>query len=161
MKKRTGIIIAAPLAAGLIALATAVSAMPPGGRDCGNGGFGMGHDQRMMGKGPSLERLAERLDLTQAQRAQVEVIIETSQPQMLALRDEMRANRDDIKALVQQDGYDERAVRRVANDQGDRLAELIMLRTRQRYEIADILTEAQLAQLDAMRERRQGRGWGR
>ena len=161
MKKRTGVIIAAPLAAGLIALTTAVSAMPPGGRDCGNGGFGMGSEQRMMDKGPKLERLAERLDLTDEQRAQVKGIIENSQQQMLALREEMRANRDEIKALIRQDGYDERAVRRVANDQGDHLAELIMLRTRQRAEIADVLTDTQLAQLDAMRERKHGRGWGR
>jgi Spy/CpxP family protein refolding chaperone len=150
----------ATLAAGSLGLVTAVSAMPPGGGPgCGQGGYRMNADQRFGAPGARLERLAARLDMTEAQRAEVRAIFEGSRDEMVALREQMKANRTDIRELMYSGDFDEAAVRRIAAEQGDLKAEMIVLRARQRAEMRAVLTDEQISQLEQMRQRRQGRGY--
>lgn len=150
----------AVLAASAMGVAAAVSAMPPdGGYGCGHGGQRIGLESSFDGKGHRLERLASRLNMSDEQRAEVKAIMEDSRDEMVALRKQMRANRADIRDLARQDAFDEAALRRIADAQGELTAEMIVLRVRQRAEMRSVLSEEQIAQLDKMRERK--KGWRR
>jgi Spy/CpxP family protein refolding chaperone len=110
--------------------------------------------------GPNLDRLADRLNLIDEQRAEVEAIQREARQQMVVLKDRMKANRSQIRDLVGSEDYDENAVRRVAGEQGDLRAEVIMLRARMRHDMKRVLNDDQLAQLDSLQPRKQGRGRG-
>ena len=161
MKTLTKTALAATLIAGSVGLTTMVSAMPFGdGPGCGRGGQHMGSGQRVGDRGPNLERLAYRLNMTEEQRAEAKAILDDSRQQMVELRDRMRANRDQIRDLTLQPDFDEAAVRSVADEQGDLKAEMIVLRARQRSEMKAVLTEEQRARLNEMRKEKRQRGRG-
>lgn len=162
MKRLTKSVLAIVLATGSVALVTVATAMPFGdGPGCGRGGHHTGQGQAFSGMGPNLDRLADRLDMTDQQRSEIEDIQRETRQQMSALRDKMEVNRSEIRELVQSDDYDEDAVRRVADEQGDLRAEMIVLRAQMRHDMKNVLNDDQVAQLDDIRpgKHRRGRGF--
>lgn len=161
MNKHTKSILAAALIAGTIGVTAAVSAMPNGpGPGCDRGGHSMKYGQHERGKGPNLERMAARLGLSDEQRVEIKTIIDGSLDEATDLREQMRANRDQLRELMQQGGFDEAAVRSIADKQGDLKADMIVLRARQRSEMQAVLTDGQRAKMAEMRERKNHRGKG-
>lgn len=109
--------------------------------------------------GAGFERMLERLDLTTEQRGAIGAIVERTRPQMRALREQMRANHEQLRALGQGGTPDESELRRLANVQGQLMADMIVLRTKMRSEIHAVLSDEQRHQLEQMREQRhKGRG---
>ncbi|MEE4378135.1 MAG: Spy/CpxP family protein refolding chaperone [Candidatus Competibacteraceae bacterium] len=144
MKKLSKPAIAVVLIVSSLGLAATVSAKPGGDRDCGRGGQ----------QGFNVERIADKLDLNDEQRVQIAAVVDKSSQQMASLRDQMKANREQLRELSQQSPFDETAVRNVADTQGDLKANMIVLRAQQRAEINAILTDEQRAQWEEKRGKR-------
>jgi len=159
MKALARSIVVATLVAASTGLVTMASAMPPDdGPGCGPAGYRMNAEPRFADPGARLDRLASRLDMTAEQRADVRAIMAGSRDEVITLRGRMQANRADLRHVTGESDYDEAEVRRIAEEQGDLRAEMIVLRARQRAEIRSVLTDTQVAQLEKMRQRRPGRG---
>ena len=162
MRKLTKSLLATTLVVSSVGLVTVVAAMPfADGPGCGRAGHHMAHSKHDGGRGPNLERLASRLDMTEQQRAEIKAILDDSRQQMVKLREQMRENRGQLRELVGQAGFDEAAVRSIADNQGDLKAETIVLRARQRHEMRAVLTDEQRVQLDEMWKHRKHRGGGK
>jgi Spy/CpxP family protein refolding chaperone len=162
MKKLTKSLLAMTLVVSSIGLITVVSAKPfADGPGCGRAGHHMMQGKHDGRRGPNLERLADRLDMTEQQRAEVKAILDDSRQQMVKLREQIRENRTQLRELTGQDEFDEAAVRSIADNQGDLKAETIVLRARQRHEMKAVLTDEQRVQLDEMWKRKNHRGGGK
>ena len=152
MKKSFKTLLAAALVAVTLGLAGQVAAMPYGG---GPGGCMRGNQQMGPGgRGFNLERMSNRLNLTEEQRNQVQAIVDGNSEQMTDLRTRMQQNRETMRQLVQQTPFAEEKVRKLADEQGDLKADMIVLRAQQRSKINAILTDEQRAQM-------QNRPWRR
>lgn len=150
MKTRTTTIALCVLATGGLVL-SAYAASAHGGP----GGRGVGGDRQ-------IERMAERLDLDDAQLASVRAIVDSYRDEQRALRDQLRGGRAQIRGLGASGEYDEEAVRALAEVQGDGMAELIVLKAQMFSEIAAVLTDEQREALAEMGERGgRGRGYRR
>ena len=162
MKKLTKSLLAMTLVVSSVGLVSVVSAMPFGdGPGCGRGGDHMMPGKRDGGRGPNLARLADRLNMTEQQRAEVEAVLDESRQRMVKLREQMRENRVQLRELSGKTDFDEAAVRSIADKQGDLKAETIVLRARQRHATKAVLTDEQRAQLDEMWKGKKHRGGGK
>lgn len=162
MKKLTKYALATTLVVSAVGLVTVVSAKPfADGPGCGRAGHHMMHGKQDGRRGPNLERLADRLDMTEQQRADTKAILDDSRQQMVKLRDQMRENRGKLRDLAGTTDFNEAAVRSIADKQGDLKAETIVLRARQRHAMQAVLTDEQRVQLDEMRKHRKHRGGGK
>lgn len=128
-------------------------------------GFGGGHagHHRMGpgGHGPGMEcdrwmRMAERVDLSDAQRDQIASIVEAARPAleqhlegMGEIRDQLR-NADPV-------ALEEAAVRQLAQEQAQHMEELIVLRHQLRTDVWSVLTDDQRSELEQLRAERRER----
>ena len=106
-------------------------------------GFGMPHPGMMMG------RIAERLDLDEAQRESVDNIMSAAKPEIKALRDRAKANHEALKAL----GAGDPEVQNIAISNGELATEATLLFARVRSEIDAVLTDEQRAELAELQDR--------
>ncbi len=152
MKRK--ILLVTLLSAGLIAAGGTALAHKGGGWRGGEGP----RMERMM------ERMAERLELDEEQRASIQAIIEQNRPAMQEHRRAMRENRQALHELMRGGTADEPTVRSLAEAQGDLTAEMIVERALMMQSIREVLTPEQQARAERMMERRMGRhhgrGWG-
>ncbi len=136
----TTMLLCAVAAGGLVVAAHAASAHGT-----------MGGDRR-------IERMADRLDLDGTQLESVRAIVDAHRAEQRALRDQLREGRAQIRALSTE-GDETGELEALAEAQGDRMAELIVLKARMRSEIAAVLTDEQREAFAEMGERgRHGRG---
>ena len=115
----------------------------PRGRHFDGPGFGMPHPGMMMG------RMAERLDLDDAQRESVDNIMNAAKPEIKALRERAKANHDALRAL----GAGDPEVQNIAISNGELATEATLLFARVRGEIDAVLTEEQRAELAELKDR--------
>ncbi len=148
----------AAVAAALILTPAILLAQPPG-RD----GGGFGHRGGPMGDFSPIDRLAERLDLTEDQRQAIETLFDDYREDLelhgQAVRDAHGALADAAGAEI----LDEDAVRAVGQELGGALAEMAIVRTRLHQEIRQQLTPEQQELFDQGERRRygrRGRGFG-
>lgn len=104
-----------------------------------------------------VERMGKKLNFSEEQTAAVRTIADKVRPQKQQIRDNMREIRQQLRTLMEQDSFDEAAVRQLAEQQGSYKAELIVLRSKMRHEINKQLNETQRQQLREMRERRKNK----
>ena len=131
----------------------------PGGMD--SGGPGMGHRGHGMGYGrhgfdgeARIDRMAAKLDLTKEQRDKVRAIMDEATPRIRELRDRIGDNRAQLRALVQQGKAEDTEVRKLADEHGKLVAEMIVQRTRVMSEFQAVLTPAQREKLQQRWEHR-------
>ena len=110
-------------------------------------GFGFG------GPGLMLEHMADHLDLDDAQREQVQNVLEAARPEMQALREQVRANREALQALDTSDPSYSTELNNIALSNGQLATEGTLLFTRVRTEINAILTDEQREKLARGKER--------
>ena len=157
MNKLSRSLLAGVFIVSALGLTSITSAMPYGeDSGCWRGGHKMGPGHKHGGRGFSVERLTERLNLSDEQHAQVKVIVEESQQQMSDLGEKMRENLEQLRELTQQSPLNGAEVRKVADAQGDLKADMIVLRAQKRAKINAVLTDDQRAQLKQVRGKR---GW--
>ncbi len=103
-------------------------------------------------------RFAERLNLTDAQKAQMEQIAERFRQTTQALRGQGRDERrgEDFDAF-KGGTFNESAVRAAAQARANRQVEMEVLRARMMFEMYNVLTPEQKSQLEADRQQRQQR----
>ncbi len=92
-------------------------------------------------------RIAEKLNLTDAQREQVKGIMETSRAKVQPLKKSMKANRQKMDAATANGQFDEAAVSAIAQEQATIKAQLIVEKERAKSQMFQILTAEQKAQV--------------
>lgn len=141
-------------AAGALALALMLAAIAVVGFAQGRGGFsggqGKGGDQRV-----GFGRMFRSVDLTQAQRTQVEQIAERHRQSTAQLREQLKANREGRADAVDGGTFNEQAVRSAAQARAAAQVELEVAHARMFSEMYAVLTPEQKAQLAAERQQRQ------
>ena len=138
MKTRyLAIALALVLAAGAI---TAVCAARHGGP--GNMMFG-----RHMGW------IARKLDLSEAQKTQIQSLIQAERPNFQPLVKQLAANHQQMLVATRGGNFDEAQVRTLANQQAQTLAELMVVRERVIAKVySTVLTPDQKTKADALRQ---------
>ena len=115
----------------------------------------------MMGAGKMnrfmLKALDRHLDLSDEQHAAIEQIIDDSRTEGRALRAEFQPLFEQIRANVEQDGFDEDEIRILLENQSPRMIDMMMLRIRTMAEIRAQLTPEQQAAAKDLFESRRGR----
>lgn len=155
MKRSRSTLIVTALVAGGLTAAVPVFANPHGHgeRGCGY----MGHMGGYGDTGAGIERLARHLDLTGDQLTAVRAIEDKHRAQLRDLRDRMRANHKQLRALAKAQTPDAGQLKTVADAQGKAIADMIVLRGEMRVEVDKVLTDKQREKLRHMR----GKGhWG-
>lgn len=96
-------------------------------------------------------RMLKKLDLTEAQQAKIDQIMKQQKETMKAAMADRRAQREDMKSLVEQDNFDAAKAERLIAQQQDRerASKLGMLRTQ--HEIFKVLTPEQREKAKVMR----------
>jgi Spy/CpxP family protein refolding chaperone len=149
-----------------IALAAAVALAIPSARLLAQPGPGPHH-----GRGQMLERLLERLDLTEDQRASIHEVMLAQRERTRELHEAKTAARRALGETIHADALDEGAVRRAAADVAAVDADLAVMRARMFQEINKTLSAEQRQRMktliedwhymaDEFREQGPGRGPG-
>lgn len=121
---------------------------PGAGRHFGGPGFGMPDAAMITG------RMADYLELDDAQRDSVENIMSAAKPELQALRDKTRANHEALRTLAAGDPE----VQNIAISNGELATEGTLLFARIRGEIDAVLTDEQRAKFAEAQARRKERG---
>src|SRR5574341_2474224 len=108
------------------------------------------------GPGMHAERLSEELQLSEAQKAQVQTIFASGRENMRALRQELQGKRIALNEAARNEPFDETLVRARAQELAESQAELMVARARLINEALSVVTAEQRDKLQALRaERRQ------
>ena len=119
----------------------------------GHRGGGFGRGEGFLG-----DRFAEKLNLTDAQKAQMEQIAERFRQTAQSLRGQGRGERDGEGFDAFSGGaFNESAVRAAAQARANRQVEMEVARARMMHEMYSVLTPEQKSQLEADRQQRQQR----
>jgi protein CpxP len=102
-------------------------------------------------------RMGERLNLSDAQREQMSQIAERFRQSTQALRGQSRGERGDGFDALRGGTFNESAVRAAAQARANRQVELEVARARMMFEMYNVLTPEQKAQLEADRRQREQR----
>lgn len=132
----------------LTALAVlALLALPlAAGADKGKGHYGM-----------HMDRMAEKLELTDAQREQWKALHEAHHPRMQQLREAVREQHEALREVAMGE-FDEAAASAAARRLGDLVAESALERARMHAQLHEVLTEEQRAKLAEYHEGKHGKG---
>lgn len=142
MSKTRTLRIGATTLATVLLISTAVLAQPPGRRGGGPPG-GM------------LERMADKLDLSEEQRETIGGLFETHREGTAAMREDLDGFEEAVEVATHADPFDEEAVRAAATQVADVRVELAVARARLGQQIGEVLTPEQRQMAAEMRERRQ------
>ena len=112
-----------------------------------------------VGPGPGLmiEHMADHLDLDDAQRESVRNIFEAAKPELEALRDQVKANRDALQTLDTSDPAYSTELNNIALSNGQLATEATILFSRIRTEVDAVLTDEQREKAARGKERMQKR----
>jgi Spy/CpxP family protein refolding chaperone len=124
-----------------------------------------GRGERHFGAPPfALEKIADELDLSTEQRAQIKQILETEKPKIQTLTDAARATHEQLKDLGTNGVFNEEQVSGLAAQQAETTRQLIVEKERAKAAIFAVLTPEQrtkAAELkDKFEEKRRG-GFGK
>jgi Spy/CpxP family protein refolding chaperone len=97
------------------------------------------------------------LDLTDAQREQVQAIMQSHQAEFKQVGEKMRTARDGMHALVNADALDEAAIRAKATEVATAEADAAILNAKVRAEVKGVLTAEQLQKMKEFQAERQER----
>ncbi len=122
-------------------------------------GFGRGFGSRLgpgpeghFGRGFLAGRIAERLDLSEAQQQQIHAIHENYQEETEGLMETMRVARLGLQEQIHAELFDETAIREAAGRVAAVEADLAVMRARIASDVHQVLTPEQLVEAQALRE---------
>jgi Spy/CpxP family protein refolding chaperone len=140
--------IAVLTALSLAAVSTAAMSHPGGGKGFFGGGPALGFGNEM-----KIEKMALHLDLDDTQRDTISNIVQAAKPEISAIRDELRANRQALASLDLSDPGFPVILEDIAASNGQLATEMTLVSFRVRSDIRAVLTDEQLDKLAAGRER--------
>ena len=137
------------LAAALLAVPAVTTAQGgPGGPGSGNCGFFDGGNRHGgFGQGKMLGRFADKLDLSDEQRTQIEDIFAASREANQDLHDQMQALHEDFGEINDPAAFDETAARAFAQSLSEVRAELMVRRMKTHTDVWNVLTTEQQEKL--------------
>lgn len=103
------------------------------------------------------ERMAQKLNLTDEQKEQVDKITEATRAQVQPLMESLRENHQKLEALSASGEFNEQQVHAIADEQGKLNALLIVEKERAKAQIFQILTTEQREQAKQMKEQMKNR----
>ncbi|WP_116364513.1 Spy/CpxP family protein refolding chaperone [Parahaliea mediterranea] len=112
------------------------------------------------GPGPEhmIERMSEKLSLSEAQQTQIRQILESQRSQSEADRQRLGELRETLRSNSNSgDSFDAGAVQAAADEIGQITSRMTYQMAESQHQVRDVLTETQLAELDQMMERRKQR----
>jgi periplasmic protein CpxP/Spy len=118
-------------------------------------GYGRGHG--MFGEGRMMAFFAHRLDLTDAQQAQVKDILAKEKPALKPLFAQLAQGRQQMRQLEENGTFDEAQVRALATQQSQTITELMVQKARIKSELLAVLTPDQKAKFKDMMDKRDQR----
>lgn len=155
---KRSLIVAAAIGTALAA-GTAFSQQPPPGGPPPAGGMGMHHDDGMWGmhdgmmmRGRGMERMLDQLNATPEQRDKIKAIFEKHRPEMHKLGEEMRAAREQFRAVEPGDANYSKAVKQASQKAAELASRSVEDLAAARSEVYAVLTPEQRAQLPKLRE---------
>ena len=108
-----------------------------------------------------VERMSRILDLDELQEQNISNILTAAQPEIDALRERGKANREAMRALDTSDPDYSTKLNTLASDIGELATEATLLFGRVRLEVTGQLSDEQAAELQQAFEQRRGRGMRR
>ncbi len=117
---------------------------------------GGGPNKGGFGGGPMFGRVLRNLDLTDQQRTEIRKIMETERSVMQPVHEQMRANREALQAATKDGQFNEAEITKLAEKQGELMAQMIVSRERVQSQIWQMLTPEQRDKLAKWRENHQG-----
>jgi len=118
---------------------------------------GFGGPGSAMGPALMLEHMADHLDLTDTQRAELDNIIAAARPEAEALREQFRENREALASLDANDPATSAELNNLALSNGELATQGTLLAARVRSDVYAMLTEEQIEKLERSKERMQKR----
>ncbi|MBI2993607.1 MAG: Spy/CpxP family protein refolding chaperone [Gammaproteobacteria bacterium] len=112
----------------------------------------------MMSDPMHLVHMAEELDLSADQRKQAGAIMDGAMPKMRGLMFRMADSRKALHEFMEGDQKDEGALRKIADEHGKVMSEMMFLGMKTHADMRAVLTEEQLKELDEFRQHRHGFG---
>ncbi len=104
------------------------------------------------------ERIAQYLNLTDAQKGQIKTMWQAEKPTMQPLLQQLAENRKAMLAATANGKFDEAAVRNIANQQANVIAQLTVERERLISQVYNqVLTPEQRTKADQLRQKRADR----
>jgi Spy/CpxP family protein refolding chaperone len=100
-----------------------------------------------------LEFLAQRLQITDEQRTQIQSVLQTERTLLEPHMQTLRQAREQLREATRDGVYDENQVRAIVQQQTQALGELLVARHRVEAQIYEILTPAQQEELEQLRGR--------
>ena len=92
-----------------------------------------------------------QLDLDKAQKGEIANIIEKFQPEIDALRDQIRQAREKQQKLLKYEEFNENQVRQAFQSMRPLLEDMVVLRAKMRNEVRTVLTPEQIKQIEEKR----------
>ncbi|NQZ07245.1 MAG: Spy/CpxP family protein refolding chaperone [Algicola sp.] len=130
----------------------------------GHDGFERGHGQDGNGdKGHMMKRMFSKLDLTDDQQTEIDVLRDQMHDSMEALRGEegeRKAFHNQMKSLVQSEEFDEDAFREMTAAKQVKKTEGAVIKAKMKHGVWNVLTAEQQEQMTAMMETKRERRGG-
>jgi len=105
-----------------------------------------------------MDRLAKKLNLSDAQRQQIKHIMEKNREEMQQYRQQFTDNMQKLRAASTMDNYDAIQIDKLAKLQGDAFAKITVLRLQSKHDMMQVLTPKQQTKFKEMLNKK---GWGR
>lgn len=102
-----------------------------------------------------LQRMADRLELSQQQRAELKTIMSAAKIAGVPTGDAMQANREALKRVLSSSSPDQAQIQALAESQGDLLTESLLQKAATLQQINTMLTAEQRIKMQAYKEARQ------
>lgn len=113
---------------------------------------GKGKFKRSFGYRGGFGRLAEKLNLSDAQKEQVKQIMETSKAKIQPLKENMKSIHQQMNSATADGQFDEAQVQALATQQANIMAQMIVEKERTKSQMFAILTPEQQAQAKQLKE---------
>ncbi len=104
-----------------------------------------------------LERMTEKLGLSEEQVSQIKVIQEKYAPQKQALRNKMHESRQQLRQAMHADAMDEARINQLAEAMGSLKTEKILMKSKIHSEVSQVLTSEQRMKRKSMHQHK-GKG---
>lgn len=98
---------------------------------------------RAMGPGKRIDRMAKKLNLTEAQKEQVKAILTSERDKAEPLRQQLAENRENLRKAIEAEPFNEATVRALAQSQNETRVELVVSRARTKNQIFALLSPEQ------------------
>jgi protein CpxP len=115
--------------------------------------------ERITGKisNQSMTKLAKKLNFSANQQEQMQAIKASGKAEMLALKPAMKAYREQVKALMAAEYFDEQAFMTLQSSNQAVFSEKALIKAKTKFKMKNLLTAEQLEQLSELKSKRRGK----